>query len=291
MFNSLRILIFVIIYICGMEAYYEFQIKCDAAFKDAIIAELSDENFEGFEENDEGFSAFIPQSLFEKNVFEKILTHYNINPESVPRNTIEQQNWNAQWEASYEPIVIGNDLIVKAPFHLLDEHYQYEVIIQPKNTFGTGHHETTQLVLELMLKTDFKNKTVFDFGCGTGVLAIVASMLGADKIFAIDIDEWSVENITENCALNGVSNVEFEQGDLEIAHDKKFDILLANINKNILLQSFERLSLLMNPGAQLIISGFYESDLTDLKNEAEKYHLQFKEHHSKNEWCIAKFVL
>lgn len=273
-----------------MEAYYEFQINCKDEFKDNIIAELAEEDFEGFEENENGFSAFIPQSLFENKVFEKILTHYNINPHSVPQNTIEQQNWNAQWEASFEPITIGKDIIVKAPFHLLDEHYKYEIIIQPKNTFGTGHHETTQLVLQMMLDTDFKNKSVFDFGCGTGVLSIFAAMLGADKIFAIDIDDWSAENIMENCSLNSVTNVEFKKSDLSIIEDKFFDVILANINKNILLSSFEKLSQMMNSNAQIIISGFYESDLDDLKNAAEKFNLNYRDHTTKNNWCAAKFV-
>ncbi len=273
-----------------MEAYYEFQIKCNEEFKDNLIAELAEENFEGFEENEEGFSAFIPQSLFDKDVFEKILTHYNINPNSVPQNTIQQQNWNAQWEASFESITIGNDIIVKAPFHELDSKYKYEIIIQPKNTFGTGHHETTQLVLQMMLNTDFKNKNVFDYGCGTGVLSIFASMLGADKILAIDIDDWSAENIMENCALNSVTTIEFKKGDLAIVEQTNFDMILANINKNILLGSFEKLSQMMNSNAQLIISGFYSTDLDDLKSAAEKHNLKFIQHLTKNEWCAAKFV-
>ena len=273
-----------------MEAYYEFQINCKEEFKDNIIAELAEENFEGFVENENGFSAFIPQSLFEKEVFEKILTHYNINPDSVPQNTIEQQNWNAQWEASFEPITIGEDIIVKAPFHLLDEHYKHEIIIQSKNTFGTGHHETTQLVLQMMLQIDFKNKSVFDYGCGTGVLSIFASMLEADTIFAIDIDEWSAENIIENCSLNSVTNVEFKKSDLAMMDQRNFDVVLANINKNILLGSFEKLSQMMNTNAKLIISGFYENDLNDLKTAAEKYHLNYRDHIVKNNWCAAKFV-
>ena len=272
-----------------MEAYYEFQITCNEEFKDNLIAELVEEHFEGFEENEVGFLAFIPQSLFEKNIFEKILNHYNINPVSVPQNTIEQQNWNAQWEASFEPITIGDDIIVKAPFHLLDEHYKYEIIIQPKNTFGTGHHETTQLMLQMMLPIDFKNKNVFDYGCGTGVLSIFASMLEAENIDAIDIDEWSAENMIENCALNSITNITFKKGDLTIIEDKKFDLILANINKNILLGSFEKLARLMNLNAQLLISGFYENDLEDLKREAVKNGLVFKDHFVKNDWCAAIF--
>ncbi len=272
-----------------MESYYEFQIDCDESLKDLIIAELAEEDFEGFVENEKGFSAFIPQSHFEQEIFDKILNHYSINPASIPQNTIEQQNWNAQWEASYTPITIGKNIIVKAPFHVIDEHFDYELIIQPKNTFGTGHHETTQLMLEMMLKSDFNEKNVFDYGCGTGVLGIFASKLGASSIYAIDIDEWSAENINENCSLNSVRNVSFEKGDLGIVTDKKFDIILANINKNILLESFSKLATLMNKNSLLLISGFYESDLKDLKLEAEKHQFIFEQNLNKNEWCAALF--
>ena len=173
---------------------------------------------------------------------------------------------------------------------MLDEKYKYEIIIQPKNTFGTGHHETTQLVLQMMLQTDFKNKSVFDYGCGTGVLSVFASMLEADTIFAIDIDEWSAENIIENCSLNSVTNVEFKKSDLAMMDQRNFDVVLANINKNILLGSFEKLSQMMNTNSKLIISGFYENDLDDLKTAAEKYHLNCRDHIVKNNWCAAKFV-
>jgi ribosomal protein L11 methyltransferase len=272
-----------------MEAYYEFQIDCDHSVKEALIAELSEEHFEGFLENESGFSAFIPQSLFNQATFEAILSQYKIDPVSVPQNTIEDQNWNAQWEASFLPITIGTDIIVKAPFHIVDENYKYEIIIQPKNTFGTGHHETTQLVLHMMLQINFSHKHVFDYGCGTGVLGIFASRLGADDVYAIDIDEWSAENIHENCALNGVQNIRFNRGDLDTVTGRSFDVILANINKNILLASFARLSQLLVSNGQLIISGFYENDLADLKMAAEASGLQHREHLVKNEWCAALF--
>ncbi len=254
-----------------------------------LIAELADTGFEGFIETDTGFTAYVEQPLFNEVEFEKVLEQYHVDADDVPRSTIEQQNWNAQWEASFEPITIGNEIIVKAPFHLLEEHYTHEIIIQPKNTFGTGHHETTQLILQMMLQFDFNNKSVFDYGCGTGVLGIFASKLGASTIFAIDIDEWSAENIGENCALNSIRNIEFKKGDLSIVEDKKFDMILANINKNILLSSFAKLTQLMNEKATLLISGFYENDLDDLKTEAEKNKLTFHRYITKNNWCVAEF--
>lgn len=273
-----------------MEAYYEFQISCPPSVREQLVAELADEGFEGFEENEKGFSAFIPQSLFNRGLFETILTHYQINPTVVPQNTIEPQNWNAQWEASFEPITIGKDIIVKAPFHLTDTHYRYEIIIQPKNTFGTGHHETTQLVLSLMMQANMQDKRVFDYGCGTGVLSIMAAKLGAAHVYAIDIDAWSAENVHENLALNGIGNVEFSRGDLSIVGDQKFDVVLANINKNILLGSFARLAELINDKGLLIMSGFYESDLQDLQKAGLGYGFNLQQQAYQNNWCAAVFT-
>lgn len=273
-----------------MDAYYEFKINCNEDNKEAIIAELAEADFEGFEERDNYFYAFIPKSLFSREGFDAILTKYNINPDSVPQRTIEPQNWNAQWEASYEPIIIGTEIIVKAPFHLVPDQYKYELIIQPKNTFGTGHHETTQLMLEKMLRISFENKNVFDYGCGTGVLSIMASKLGAEHIFAIDIDDWSAENINENCSLNEVRNIQFKKGDIGAVPERTFDIILANINKTILINSAGVLSRLMNDNGIILISGFYENDLTDLKEEFTKYNFAFKDHQVKNDWCAAVFI-
>lgn len=270
-----------------MESYYEFEITCEENIKDALIAELAEVHFEGFVEHDEGFSAFIPQSLYDQPEVDELFLRYHVNPEYIVMKTIGQQNWNAQWEADFEPITVLDQVIIKAPFHQVEKTYPFTLTIQPKNTFGTGHHETTQLVLELMLQTDFKQKTVFDYGCGTGVLGIMASRMGASDVYGIDIDEWSAENVGENLSLNDVTNFAFERGDLNIVNGKAFDVVLANINKNILLASFEKLSAQMKNGARLIISGFYESDLDDLRKGASSQGLQYQKHLVKNEWCAA----
>jgi ribosomal protein L11 methyltransferase len=172
----------------------------------------------------------------------------------------------------------------------LSKTYKHEITIQPKNTFGTGHHETTQLVLSLMQSVDFKDKDVFDYGCGTGVLGFFAEQLGAKHIMAIDIDDWSADNVLENAKLNHIDNLEFEQGSLDqIDLSKKYDVILANINKNILVSSFEKLSQISKTGSYMLISGFYESDLQDLIAEAKKYQFTFESHQTKNTWCAAVF--
>ncbi len=181
-----------------MENYIEFQVYCNSDIKELLIAELAEEQYEGFVEDEYGFSAYISTPLFNRDVFEQLLTKYGIEPDKVPQKSIARQNWNAQWEASYEPIIIADKILIKAPFHQLTEHYEYVVTIQPKNNFGTGHHATTQLMLELMLNLNVNQQHVLDYGCGTGVLGIMALKMGAAHVKGIDIDEWCLDNIEEN---------------------------------------------------------------------------------------------
>lgn len=271
-----------------MESYLEFKITCTSDIRELLIAELAEENYEGFVETDAGFTAFIPSSLFNRQLFEQLLLKYGINPNTVPQNTIAQQNWNAQWEASYEPIIVADRVLVKAPFHELNQAYDYVITIQPKNTFGTGHHATTQLMLHMMLDSDFQNKQVLDFGCGTGVLGIMALKLGAKSVNGIDIDEWCNDNIQENIALNNSIGFVFRQGTLNVLNtDERYDYILANINKNILMQSFSTLSHHLNNNGLLLISGFYESDLDDLREHALSCHLHVHHHLAKDSWCSA----
>jgi ribosomal protein L11 methyltransferase len=272
-----------------MEAYFEFNIRCNNDLREQLIAEFADEEYEGFIETETGFSAYIVASAFKREIFEQVLLKYEIDPNSVAQSHIEQQNWNAQWEAGYEPIIIENNVIVKAPFHQIDKKYPYELWIQPKNTFGTGHHETTQLMLRLMLQVNMKDKKVFDYGSGTGVLAIMASKMEASSILAIDIDDWSAENIFENTQLNSIDNIQFEQGDLNSVKPQKFDVILANINKNILLFSFAQLAALTANNGTLLISGFYENDLNDLKASAFISGFIFQDYITLNNWCAAIF--
>lgn len=273
-----------------MTDYQVFKINCKAEIVEIVISELADVGFEGFIENDNGFEAYISKDFFYEEVFYDICEKYGIAKEDVIEEIMAPQNWNAIWESDFEPIIINDEIVVKAPFHSLSKSYKYEIIIQPKNTFGTGHHETTQLVLGLMQGIDFKGKDVFDYGCGTGVLGFFASQLGAKNVMAIDIDDWSADNVLENAKLNDINNLNFEQGTLDnIDLTKKYDVILANINKNILVSSFETLAKIAKPQTHLIISGFYESDLQDLIKETKTHLFSYSHHQTKNTWCSAVF--
>lgn len=274
-----------------MNSYLLFEIICEEEIKDMLIAELAEIGFEGFLEGDEGFEAYLPKEEWNETEFLKLLDKYSIPKESVKGNEIEQQNWNEQWESEFQPVTIENEIRISAPFHALEKEFPYEIIIQPKTSFGTGHHETTFLIMKLMLKENWQNKSVFDFGAGTGILSILASQLGCKSVFANDIDDWAAENISENATYNNITNIIFEKGGLEILKDEKFEIILANINKNVLMTSFKKLAEHAQTGTKLFISGFYESDLKDLLIETEIAGWKFIQSFELNDWCAAQFEL
>ena len=270
-----------------MNSYLLFEIICDEQTKDMLIAELGEIGFEGFLEGDEGFEAYLPKEEWKEDEFIEVLNKYSIDKGSVFAKEIEQQNWNAQWESEFQPVTIEDKIRISAPFHQLEKEFPYEIIIQPKTSFGTGHHETTFLIMKLMLDENWSNKSVFDFGAGTGILSILASQLGAQQIFANDIDDWAAENISENAAFNAIKNIEFEKGGLEILSSQKFDIILANINKNVLLESFAILANHANKGTKLFISGFYLTDLPDLSKVSENANWKLIQSYNLNGWCAA----
>lgn len=273
-----------------MDNYILLEVGCEEPIKEILIAELNELGFEGFIESDSGFEAYIAEIDFKKELVDQLLSQYKIDESGVTYKSVAQQNWNAEWESSFEPVIIDETLLIRAPFHQMEKSYPIELIIQPKTSFGTGHHETTFLIMQLMLKMDFNNKTVFDYGSGTGILAILASKLGAKSIYANDIDDWAADNIIENTGLNGVNSIWFEKGNLESVPAQKFDIILANINKNILLQSLDGLAKLLNPGGIVLMSGFYDTDLPDLLQEANKFGLGFKRKEVLNGWCTMEML-
>ncbi|MDZ4668188.1 MAG: 50S ribosomal protein L11 methyltransferase [bacterium] len=274
-----------------MQNYILCELSCEAAIAEILIAEMGELGFEGFIESDAGFEAYLPENEFNEPLLLDLLVRYEIAPQNLSIRVVPQQNWNQKWEESFEPVSIGNKLRIRAPFHPADPGVELELIIQPKTSFGTGHHETTFTIMELMLKTNMKGKSIFDYGSGTGILAILAAKLGATKLLANDIDSWASENILENIALNQSPIIEFIHGDLQAIAPQKFDYILANINKNILLSSFENLQALLASNGTLFISGFYESDLQDLLDMAAKF--GFKLHHKvvKNNWAAAQLIL
>jgi ribosomal protein L11 methyltransferase len=197
---------------------------------------------------------------------------------------IGEKNWNEEWEKNYEPVLIAGRCHIRAPFHEKMEGIDYEIEIEPKMSFGTAHHETTQMMIELMLEKNFENLKVLDMGCGTGVLAILASKMGATEVLAIDNDEWAYKNAVENVQKNNLSNITILQGDDQLLVKEQFDIIIANINRNILLQQFDAYINCLQPGGFIFLSGFYEADVTPLLQRAQSGNLNLIEKIRKNSW-------
>ncbi|NVO02332.1 MAG: 50S ribosomal protein L11 methyltransferase [Bacteroidetes bacterium] len=257
-----------------------------------LMAQLGEIGFESFMETNEGLLAYIPAKDFKEkslNILQssdcKELLQF-----TYEFHLVEDQNWNEVWESNYEAVVICDKCLVRAPFHPKMENIEYDIIIEPKMSFGTAHHETTSLMIEHLLETDLKNKSVLDMGCGTGVLAVLAALKGASNITAIDNDEWAYQNTVENVLKNQKEEIEVFEGDAELIKDKKFDVIIANINRNILLNDMEAYSLSLNKNGILFLSGFYETDLPIIKEKATSLGLNYANHLTKNYWVAAKFV-
>lgn len=260
----------------------------DSIQKEIFTAELADLGFESFVEEDSILKAYIRENNYEKAEVEIFLAKqvevdYNIT-------TIEQQNWNAEWENNYHPIIYLDKCIVKASFHQVEKKYPIEIIIDPKMSFGTGHHETTSLMIEKMFAMDFNEKVVLDMGTGTGILAILASKLGAKEIVAIDNDEWSYENSIENCEKNNAHKVKVILGEATKIPNISFDIILANINRNILLLDLKYYAEHIADKGIVVLSGIYEKDKEKLDDEANQYNLQFVDIQEKNNWVAIKYI-
>lgn len=261
--------------------------------RELAIAELGNLGFESFTETDEEVEAYIPSKDFSpemmkaEEISENPFFKLSYTPEIIP-----DQNWNEVWEKNYfEPLLVEGQCLIRAPFHTEYPQAQYEIIIEPKMAFGTGNHETTHLMIAAILNQDTKGKQVLDMGCGTGILGILASMKGAASITAIDIDEWAYNNSIENAALNGIHNLTAELGDAALLKDRKFDLIYANIQRNILLQDMESYSAAMNHGGEIIMSGFYSEDLPAIREKAEGCGLTYRDHQLRSNWCAARFIL
>lgn len=258
---------------------------------DVLIAELSELNFESFVDTDDGFFAYIPEEYFNEN---QLITTFKSFSErlkiSFLKKIIPQQNWNKEWESNFQPIYIGNKCLIRAPFHSSDNKYEFNVIIEPKMSFGTGHHQTTRLMIQKLLSLNVKNFSVLDMGCGTGVLAIVAGMMGANPIMAVDIDDWSIENTLENCERNNINNILVKKGNSQILEGHSFNTILANINKNVLLNDMSVYAQILEQKGNLILSGFFETDAEELKNQASKVGLKFENKAADEGWCLLHFT-
>ncbi|RXK48181.1 50S ribosomal protein L11 methyltransferase [Aquirufa rosea] len=269
-------------------ATIQARISASAELLDILLAELGEIGFDIFEDTEEGFFAYCPEALFHSDDFQEVIDRYQaIGKIEVEMNRIEKQNWNHVWESNYDPIRISNLLFIRASFHDSEPGYQMELVINPKMSFGTGHHETTSLMVETLFTLDVVGKSVLDAGTGTGILAFVAKKLGAETVKGFDVDEWSVENSIENGALNDLSSIQFDLGTVRDQALVEYDVLLANINRNILLDEMAEYAKRIKPCGHLLLSGFYQEDVPLLLQEASDAGLSFIAEKEKNRWtCL-----
>ena len=275
--------------------YYELLFTTSATEDyqhDLLINALGETGFDTFEEIDGGFKAYIAETEFDKDKVDEAIADYrNMFEFSYEVALIPQKNWNEVWESNFEPIEIRDKVFVRATFHQPKSEFPYEIVIDPKMAFGTGHHQTTSMMLELILENDFAGKKVLDMGCGTGILAILAAKLGAAKITAIDYDPVCYSSTIENAQLNNTTNIVALCGSKEAIPGEQYDIILANINRNILLDQMARYTEALKAGGEIYFSGFYESpDLDIITAEAGKYGMKYVMHKKNKDWVAAKFV-
>ena len=269
---------------------YEFKVSPLQPATEILIAELGYAGFESFVETDEGVTAYIQKDEWHDAILEDIQILDSDEFEiSFTFNEIEQVNWNQEWEKNFNPIVVENLCSVRAPFHEKPT-TKYDIVIEPKMSFGTGHHETTHMMIQHILKNDFEGKSVLDMGCGTGVLAILAEMKGANPVDAIDYDNWCYLNSLENVARNNCKHITVLEGDANLLVDRKYDVIIANINRNILLNDMEQYTKCLNPNGVLFLSGFYVDDISIIEAECNKFQLNLVESIEKNQWVELKFL-
>lgn len=266
--------------------YLEFKINCLEEFREILIAELSNIGFDSFLESEEGIEAYILHEGFDRVVFEDLIARYTIVGQiKVQESVLPKINWNEEWEKNYDPIPVDDLVYVRASFHPPVAGFRHEIVINPKMSFGTGHHATTFQMLRHQGQIDHYGKRVLDVGSGTGILAIMASILGASSVEAFDIDDWCVDNGNENFALNK-ANIQMGLGTIrEVNPQGQFDIILANINKNVLLDELPIYAGLLIGGGYLLLSGFYREDIVDLEACTDTLGLKLIDQGSKDNWA------
>ncbi|MDO5509871.1 MAG: 50S ribosomal protein L11 methyltransferase [Weeksellaceae bacterium] len=267
---------------------YHFYIQPIAPWTEILIAHLAQSSFDTFEETDSGLKAYILADEDEPEFVNEVLERLDEAHITFERKVMDKVNWNEEWETHFKPVEVNGKCYIRAEFHQPEPGYDYEIVIQPKMSFGTGHHETTHLMVEQMLEMDFEGKKVLDMGAGTGILAILAAMRGATPVVGIDIDEWSYQNAVENAERNGV-DIHFIQGGAESIPQEEYDVVLANINKNILQEDMLFYSNVLPAGASLLLSGIYDFDFEDIQETAKKHGLEFEEKRNRNQWISVLF--
>ncbi len=277
--------------------YYEIKISVSPNTeinRDVLAAILGEEGFESFNETESGLNAYIQEKLYSKEKTEILLNDFPLEDVRISFSDewIETKDWNEEWEKNFfQPIIIDDQCVIHSSFHQDIPPLTYDIVIDPKMAFGTGHHETTSLMVSFLLDKELTGRSFLDMGCGTAVLAILARMKGAMPVVAIDIDEWAYRNSLENIQLNHTPDVRVLLGGSELLGEEHFDVIFANINRNILLADIRRYASCMKSGSELYMSGFYKEDLDSIRQECEKHQLQFIGHKEKNNWMAVHFYM
>jgi ribosomal protein L11 methyltransferase len=268
---------------------YNFTVIPKEPATEILIAELGAVGFESFVENENGVTAYIQKEDWNSTILDTIFI-LNSDEFSIEynKNEVEQTNWNAEWEKNFTPIQVDDLVSIRAPFHE-NPNLKYDIVIEPKMSFGTGHHETTHMMVQHLLHLDLANKKTLDMGSGTGILAIFAEMKGAKPIDAIDIDNWCYENSIENVSRNNCHNISVFEGDASLLSDKRYDVIIANINRNILLMDLKVYTNCLNEKGILLLSGFYKEDIPIIDAEVSKYNLKLETFIQKNNWVALKY--
>ncbi|MDT7832226.1 50S ribosomal protein L11 methyltransferase [Flavobacteriaceae bacterium S356] len=269
---------------------YTFKVTPKETGTEILIAQLGFVGFESFVETESGVTAYIQKEDWNEEILDHVFV-LNSDDFSISHvfNEVAQTNWNAEWEKNFQPIQVDGKVSIRAPFHE-DPKLSYDIVIEPKMSFGTGHHETTHMMVQHLLALDISDKKVLDMGCGTGILAIFAEMKGAQPIDAIDIDNWCYENSVENAARNNCQHISVYEGDSSLLSNKNYDLIIANINRNILLADMNIYTDCLGKGGTLLLSGFYKEDIPTIDQEVSKYGLSLEAKLERNNWVALKYT-
>ena len=268
---------------------YDFNVSPKEPATEMLIAQLGYVGFESFVEQDHGVTAYIQKQEWNSKILDDVfLLHSNEFNITFEHNEIAKTNWNEEWEKNFNPIQVDDLVSIRAPFHT-NPSLQFDIVIEPKMSFGTGHHETTHMMVQHLLALDLDTKKVLDMGCGTGILAIFAEMKGAKPIDAIDIDRWCYENSLENIQRNNCNHITVYEGDASVLKEK-YDVIIANINRNILLSDMKTYTDCLNKNGVLLLSGFYKEDIAIIDNEVTKHGVTFETMIQRNNWVALKYV-
>lgn len=270
---------------------YTFQFKESQPWVEVLMTYLCELDFESFNQENNRLLAYGVHSKIKEQDVQAIVNNLGYPDVTFTQKVIQDENWNAEWEKNFEPIFVNDNCVIRAPFHVLEKPLEYDLIIEPQMSFGTGHHQTTYLMTQQLLTMNLEGKEILDMGCGTGVLAILAMQRGANHSVAIDIDSWAYENTKENIKLNNTQNIDVLMGGAELLHEnQKFDVIIANINRNILLADFDKYNMVLAKGGKILMSGFYITDTEIMDKAAQQLGLTRTNNLEKEGWAMLEYT-